>query len=83
LNASLLCSLTGVDALYLGIASEEDIETGETRGVYYPKGLLSWCDEWGPINASKIDCCHDITKTGTRASILLRKLAAGNGMLLA
>lgn len=35
------------DALYLGIAGRDDIDTAMTRGVNYPKGLLRWADEWG------------------------------------
>ena len=31
-----------VDALYMGIASEEDIEKAMTKGVNYPKGLIQW-----------------------------------------
>lgn len=31
-----------VDALYLGVASEEDIEKAMTKGVNYPKGLIQW-----------------------------------------
>ena len=34
-----------VDALYLGIASENDIEIAMTKGVNYPKGLLQWGSE--------------------------------------
>lgn len=37
-----------VDAVYLRIASPEDIETAMTKGVNYPKGLLAWCNELGP-----------------------------------
>lgn len=35
------------DALYLGIASKEDLDLAMTRGVNYPKGLLAWADEQG------------------------------------
>ena len=34
-----------MDALYLHIASKEDIEIAMTKGVNYPKGLLKWCDD--------------------------------------
>jgi 3-hydroxybutyryl-CoA dehydrogenase len=40
-----------VDALYLHIASREDLDIAMTKGVNYPKGLLHWCDE---IGAAKI-----------------------------
>lgn len=35
------------DALYLNIASKEDIDLAMTKGVNYPKGLLQWADEIG------------------------------------
>lgn len=36
-----------VDALFLNIASKEAIDLAMTKGVNYPKGLLSWADELG------------------------------------
>ena len=36
-----------VDAKFLGIASRNDIETAMTKGVNYPKGLISWGEELG------------------------------------
>lgn len=36
-----------VNALYLNIATKEDLDTAMTKGVNYPKGLLKWCDEIG------------------------------------
>jgi len=36
-----------VDALFLNIASEKDIDLAMTKGVNYPKGLLAWADEKG------------------------------------
>jgi 3-hydroxybutyryl-CoA dehydrogenase len=35
------------DALFLGVASREDIDLAMTKGVNYPKGLLQWADEIG------------------------------------
>ena len=35
------------DALYLNIATKEDIDLAMTKGVNYPKGLLVWADEIG------------------------------------
>lgn len=35
------------DALYYGVASEEDIDLAMVKGVNYPKGLLKWADEKG------------------------------------
>lgn len=36
-----------VDALYLGVASRDDLDLAMTKGVNYPKGLLKWADEKG------------------------------------
>ena len=38
------------DALFLKIASKEDIDLAMTKGVNYPKGLLAWADEIGINN---------------------------------
>ena len=35
------------DALYMNIASKEDIDTAMKFGVNYPKGLLEWAEEIG------------------------------------
>ena len=35
------------DALFLNVASREDIDLAMTKGVNYPKGLLAWADEVG------------------------------------
>lgn len=34
-----------IDALFLNIASKEDIDLAMTNGVNYPKGLLAWAEE--------------------------------------
>lgn len=43
-----------VDAVFMHIASQEDIEKAMTRGVNYPKGLLAWANEWGCDKAYSI-----------------------------
>lgn len=45
----VLCMLINeaADALFLNIASREDIDLAMTKGVNYPKGLLKWADEIG------------------------------------
>lgn len=68
------------DALHLGVASVADLETAMTKGVNYPKGLLSWCDEAG---ASKwvgiLDSLYnEYHEDRYRASVLLRKYAIEN-----
>lgn len=36
-----------IDAVFLNIASIEDVDLAMTKGVNYPKGLLKWADEIG------------------------------------
>ena len=36
-----------IDALYLNVASADDIDLAMTTGVNYPKGLIRWADEIG------------------------------------
>ena len=65
------------DALYLNIASREDIELAMTKGVNYPKGLLQWADEKG-INhcVTTLDRLHgEYLEDRYRCSPLLRKMA--------
>ncbi len=68
------------DALYLNIASANDLEIAMTKGVNYPKGLLQWCNEWGPDKClEKLDnLYHLYHEDRYRASALLRKQAMGN-----
>lgn len=73
-----------VDALYLQIASAQDIETAMTKGVNYPKGLLAWCDELGADYVlSILDTLFDTYREERyRASTLLRKMAHSNQKFL-
>ena len=45
----IICMLINeaYDALYLSLGSEQDLELAMTKGVNYPKGLLSWGKELG------------------------------------
>lgn len=38
------------DALFLNVASKQDIDLAMTKGVNYPKGLLAWSEEIGLKN---------------------------------
>ncbi|MBV1923164.1 MAG: 3-hydroxybutyryl-CoA dehydrogenase [Flavobacteriaceae bacterium] len=64
------------DALFLNIASAEDIDNAMTKGVNYPKGLLAWADEksmdWC---VSKLDELYDLYHEDRyRCSPLLRRM---------
>jgi 3-hydroxybutyryl-CoA dehydrogenase len=69
-----------VDALHLGVASAEDLETAMTRGVNYPKGLLAWCNELGSAKCLAIldQLYHEYHEDRYRASARLRKQAMEN-----
>lgn len=68
------------DALFLNIASAEDIDNAMTKGVNYPKGLLAWADEKGiDWCVSKLDKLYDeYHEDRYRCSPLLRKLNREN-----
>lgn len=65
------------DALYLGIASRDDLDLAMTKGVNYPKGLLRWADEAGIAHCvATLDRLHDEYREDRyRCSPLLRKMA--------
>ena len=64
------------DALFLNIASAADIDNAMTKGVNYPKGLLSWADEKGiSWCVEKLDLMYvDYHEDRYRCSPLLRKM---------
>jgi len=65
------------EALYLNIASRDDIDLAMTTGVNYPKGLLKWADEIGIQNcADRMDALHsEYLEDRYRCSPLLRRMA--------
>ncbi len=65
------------DALYLRIATRDDIDTAMEKGVNYPKGLLKWADEKGIQHCvDTMDRLFDEYKESRyRCSPLLRKMA--------
>jgi 3-hydroxybutyryl-CoA dehydrogenase len=65
------------DALYLNIASRDDIDLAMTQGVNYPKGLLQWADEAGIQHCvDTLDALYEEYREDRyRCSPLLRKMA--------
>jgi 3-hydroxybutyryl-CoA dehydrogenase len=65
------------DALHLNIASAKDIDLAMTKGVNYPKGLLTWADEKGIQNCvERLDHLQaEYGEDRYRCSPLLRKMA--------
>ena len=68
------------DALFLNIASAEDIDNAMTKGVNYPKGLLAWADEKGiDWCVNEMDKLYDeYHEDRYRCSPLLRKMKREN-----
>jgi 3-hydroxybutyryl-CoA dehydrogenase len=64
-----------MDAWYLGIATREDIDLAMTKGVNYPKGLLSWCDEIGAAEILRVlnDLKELYSEERYRPSVLLKQ----------
>lgn len=64
------------DAVFLNIASAEDIDNAMTKGVNYPKGLLAWADEIGIDKCvTALDRLYDeYHEDRYRCSPLLRKM---------
>lgn len=64
------------DALFLNIASAEDIDNAMTKGVNYPKGLLAWADEKGiDWCVAQMDALYDEYREDRyRCSPLLRRM---------
>ncbi len=65
------------EALYLNVASRDDIDLAMTKGVNYPKGLLKWADEIGIDNCVHIldELFEEFHDPRYRCSPLLRKMS--------
>ena len=68
------------DALFLNIATKEDIDLAMTKGVNYPKGLLVWADEIGIENVLKQleELQTEYGEERYRPSPLLKRMVAEN-----
>lgn len=67
-----------IDALFLNVASKEDIDLAMTKGVNYPKGLLQWANEVGLENVLVIldALFHEYGEDRYRPSPLLRRMVS-------
>jgi len=65
-----------IDALFLNVATKEDIDLAMTKGVNYPKGLLDWANELGLENVlAKLEALfHEYGEDRYRPSPLLRRM---------
>jgi 3-hydroxybutyryl-CoA dehydrogenase len=79
LNRILLMLINeAADALFLNIATREDIDLAMTKGVNYPKGLLKWADEIGleKVLSGLEDLFHEYGEDRYRPSPLLRRMVS-------
>lgn len=67
------------DAVFMNIASVQDIDTAMTKGVNYPKGLLKWADEIGvdKVLAKVTELYIEYCEERYRPSPLLKKMVRG------
>jgi len=65
-----------VDSVFLNIASKESIDLAMTKGVNYPKGLLTWADELGlDVVLAKLQAMYEeYGEDRYRPSPLLRRM---------
>ena len=68
------------DALYLNIATKEDVDLAMTKGVNYPKGLLKWADEIGlnKILKTLTDLRELYCEDRYRPSVLMKNMVKNN-----
>lgn len=68
------------DALFMNVASKEDIETAMTKGVNYPKGLFQWADELGLEKVLSIlsGLFDEYGEDRYRPNPLLKRIVRGN-----
>lgn len=69
-----------VDAVFLNIASAEDVDLAMTSGVNYPKGLLAWANELGLGNVlAQLEALQEeYGEDRYRPSPLLKRMARAN-----
>ena len=65
-----------IDAVFLNVASIEDVDLAMTNGVNYPKGLLKWADEIGlSVVLSKLEVLfNEYGEDRYRPNPLLRRM---------
>ncbi|MEN9440378.1 MAG: hypothetical protein RLZ33_454 [Bacteroidota bacterium] len=65
-----------IDAVFLNVATKEDVDLAMTNGVNYPKGLLKWADEIGLNNVlmQLEDLFHEYGEDRYRPNPLLRRM---------
>jgi 3-hydroxybutyryl-CoA dehydrogenase len=67
------------DAIFMQVASPEDVDKAMTKGVNYPKGLLAWADEIGleKVLAQLEDLFSEYGEDRYRPNALLKRKVRG------
>jgi 3-hydroxybutyryl-CoA dehydrogenase len=65
-----------IDAVFLNVATKEDVDLAMTKGVNYPKGLLQWADEigLGHVLHKLEELYHEYGEDRYRPNPLLRRM---------
>ena len=68
------------DALFLNVATKEDIDLAMTKGVNYPKGLLKWADEIGikKVLNQLDELYNEYSEDRYRPSPILKRMVKNN-----
>lgn len=70
-----------IDALFMNIASKEDIDTAMLFGVNYPKGLLTWAEEIGlEVVLHRLNQLFELYGEDRYRPNALLKMLVSNGM---
>ncbi len=69
-----------VDAVFMQVASKDDVDLAMTKGVNYPKGLLAWADEIGLQNVlNQLESLfEEFGEDRYRPNPLLKRIAKNN-----
>lgn len=83
LSAKTLCMLINeaCETLLHGIATKEDIDSAMVKGLTFPGGPLSWCDQLGADYCVRVldNMAKAYGDDRYRASIFLRRMALSGG----
>lgn len=83
----IVCMLINeaIDAVFMGIATPQDVDLAMTRGVNYPKGLLKWADELGlpQVLATLQDLQEEYGEDRYRPNPLLKRMAVNGDVFFA
>ena len=69
-----------IDAVFLNVATKEDVDLAMTNGVNYPKGLLKWADEIGlkSVLSQLEELFEEYGEDRYRPNPLLRRMVKNN-----